>query len=52
MLPTSMISTLDGTEARHAEDLNKTIYVFINSERMAENFLIGFNRMLEELSRY
>lgn len=43
---------LDGTEARHAEDLNKTIWGFIDSNEKQEKFQQGFNALLSQLDLF
>lgn len=43
---------LDGTEARHAEDLNRTIWSIIDTDSKKEKFMIGFNKFLELLDEF
>lgn len=43
---------LDGTEARHAEDLNRTIWSIIDTDAKKEKFMIGFNKFLELLDNF
>lgn len=43
---------LDGTEARHAEDLNRTIWDFIDSDEKRAKFQQGFNGLLSQLDLY
>lgn len=43
---------LDGTEARHAEDLNRTIWDFIDSDEKRAKFQQGFNGLLSQLDLF
>ncbi|OAU98340.1 hypothetical protein AO385_0827 [Moraxella catarrhalis] len=43
---------LDGTEARHAEDLNQTIWEFVDNSQKEERFRQGFNELLERLELF
>lgn len=43
---------LDGTEARHAEDLNQTIWEFIDNTQKEERFRQGFNELLGHLNLF
>lgn len=43
---------LDGTEARHAEDLNQTIWQFINTDKKQSKFQQGFDELLTNLNLF
>jgi Domain of Unknown Function with PDB structure (DUF3865) len=43
---------LDGTEERHAEDLNKTIWSIIDTDKKEEVFLKGFYEFLDLLEQF
>lgn len=43
---------LDGTEARHAEDLNQTIWGLIDDENKNSRFLKGFDGILSHLDEF
>lgn len=43
---------LDGTEARHAEDLNQTIWELIDDENKNSRFLEGFDGILSHLDKF
>lgn len=43
---------LDGTEARHAEDLNKVIWNYVDTQEKEELFLKGFYGLLDDLTSF
>ncbi|WP_332604189.1 DUF3865 domain-containing protein [Acinetobacter sp. ESBL14] len=43
---------LDGTEERHAEDLNRTIWSIIDTDKKREEFLKGFYEFLDLLEQF
>lgn len=43
---------LDGTEARHAEDLNQTIWQFIDTDKKQSKFQQGFDELLTNLNLF
>ncbi|MEJ2670074.1 MAG: DUF3865 domain-containing protein [Gammaproteobacteria bacterium] len=43
---------LDGTESRHAEDLNNTVWEVLDNRDKINSFLNGYSKLLESLDTF